>query len=231
MCLCCLFDLLTRAAAVFEELDSVFSGAFGVIFFSAMTPSPFRPLGSARSRRHHRASRHRFHVPCVTGASVVGHRSERDVRLSLDVTRSTSMCDARHTSSSGSGIGSGRGVHAPHRRASSTTRAWVGPSPRKSSRMKGSVFAWSSHTPRPQKRQTPIAVRRQCQQSILADPPDLVDQCCHVLSTGTFNLPTLNAWRTTRSNPSRSSRNARSGVLATMLAVLGTSRRRAISPK
>ena len=112
-----------------------------------MTLSSFRPEGRLLDTRimapaPERAcvGRQHLQVSCVT------HKG---------VTCVTSQCDVRHTSSSGSGIGSGRRVHPPHRRASSTTRAFVGPSPRKSSRMKGSVFAWSSHTPRPQNRQTP----------------------------------------------------------------------------
>ena len=49
-------------------------------------------------------------------------------------------------------------------------------------------------------------------------------QCCHVLSAGGFRAPRWNASRTTWSNPSRSRRNARTGVLAITLAVRGTSR-------
>ena len=75
-------------------------------------------------------------------------------------------------------MGSGRGVHAPQWSASSTTSACVGPSPRNSSRMNGCVLAWSSHTPRPQNRHTPTAVRRQCQQSILGILLGPMAQCC-----------------------------------------------------
>jgi hypothetical protein len=40
-----IFRLLTRAAAVFVADGSAFSGAFGVILFSAMTLSSFCPEG------------------------------------------------------------------------------------------------------------------------------------------------------------------------------------------
>ena len=140
------------------------------------------------------------------------------------VTCVTPICDVRHISSSGSGMGSGRGVHAPQRRASSTTRALVGPSPRKSSRMKGSVFAWSSHTPRPQNRQMPTAVRRQCQQSTLVSP--------HPLSM----LPRLVDRRLQSTPLERVAHDlieslavqaeCRTGVLAMTLAVRGTFRKR-----
>lgn len=63
-------------------------------------------------------------------------------------------------------MGSGLGVQAPQKSASSTTSARVTSPPRKVSRMYGCVWTWSSQSPRPQNRQAPIAVRLQCQQSM-----------------------------------------------------------------
>ena len=81
--------------------------------------------------------------------------------------------------------------------------------------------------PRPQNRQTPTALRRQCQQSMSLRPsaarcgPHARPRC----------VPRWNAPAIARSKPSRSRRNRRAGVRATMLAVRGTSRRSATSPK
>ena len=140
----------------------------GEIFFSGICFSSFNVIGALGASASTRESSRSFgrpgvgrHPPRVSFVIGGGCRSSRrwcDRASRLDVTLVTVE--------SGSGIGSIRSVHPPQRKASSTTSAWVDPVPRKSSRMKGSVFAWSSQTPRPQNRHTPTAVRRQCQQSM-----------------------------------------------------------------
>ena len=132
-------------------------------------------------------------------------------------------------SSSGRSNGSGRGLHAPQYSASSTTSTFVISLLLNTSRMNGCVWVWSSHIPRPQKRQVPTAVLLQCQQSTSSERL----QWAQARSGDAFGLrvPRLKASPISRSKPSRSSRNARTGVRAFTVAVRGTSKSSATSPK